>query len=191
MKIVKCDYTVKVNFEVKIIVLPFGCILINKVHCQKKCSGTQNLWNFVIWRGMNDAVLIFVSSYVQFYLRAKAVMTGCFSLLFPLKESKDHQNGFSKIVTYYSLALFVLIESWESFNRFLFAKQSLLVWFKVRQINPKSNWFFQTEACAQCTLLIKRFIFKECFRYFAVFYFDQQGGEVPKTIKKLIVFEFL
>ena len=31
-KIVKCDCAVKENFEVKIIVLTFGCILINKVH---------------------------------------------------------------------------------------------------------------------------------------------------------------
>ena len=31
-KIVKCDCAAKENFEVKIIVLTFGCILINKVY---------------------------------------------------------------------------------------------------------------------------------------------------------------
>ena len=31
-KIVKCDCATKENFEVKITVIPFGCILINKVH---------------------------------------------------------------------------------------------------------------------------------------------------------------
>ena len=31
-KIVKYDYAAKENFEVKIAVLPFHCILINKVH---------------------------------------------------------------------------------------------------------------------------------------------------------------
>ena len=30
-KIVKCGYAATENFEVKIIVFPFGCILINKV----------------------------------------------------------------------------------------------------------------------------------------------------------------
>ena len=30
-KTVKCYYATKENFEMKIIVLPFGCILINKV----------------------------------------------------------------------------------------------------------------------------------------------------------------
>ena len=29
--------------------------------------------------------------------------------------------------------------------------------------------------------------FKECFKYFAVFYFDQQRGGVLKTFKKLFV----
>ena len=32
MKIVKRDYAAKEKFEVKITVLPFGCILINIVH---------------------------------------------------------------------------------------------------------------------------------------------------------------
>ena len=51
----------KENFQVKITLLPFGCILINKVHW--KYSGTQNIWNFVIWRGMNFAKLISVCLY--------------------------------------------------------------------------------------------------------------------------------
>ena len=40
-KIVKCDYTAKKkNFEGKITVLPFSCILINKMH--SKYPGTKN-----------------------------------------------------------------------------------------------------------------------------------------------------
>ena len=35
-KIVKCDYTAKENFEVKVTVLPFGCILT-------KCIGKGNI----------------------------------------------------------------------------------------------------------------------------------------------------
>ena len=50
---------------------------------------------------MNEAMLIFVSPYSQFCLRAEAVMAARFSFVW---------NGFSKSVTYYSLALFLLIE---------------------------------------------------------------------------------
>ena len=61
----------------KIMVLPVCCILINKVHY----SETQNFWNFVIWKGMNDAKLIFASLYSQFCLRAEAVMVARFSFI--------------------------------------------------------------------------------------------------------------
>ena len=73
-KILKCDYAAKENYEVKVIVLTLGFILINKVHRQRKNSGTQNFWNFVIWRGVNDAKLIFRFPYFQFCLRVEAVM---------------------------------------------------------------------------------------------------------------------
>ena len=37
--------------------------------------------NFVIWRGMNDAKLIFVSPYFQFRVCAEAVMVAHFSFV--------------------------------------------------------------------------------------------------------------
>ena len=65
-KIVKCGYAGKGNFEVKIIVLPVDCILINKVHWWRKNSGTQNFWNFVIWRSTNDVKVMFESPIFSF-----------------------------------------------------------------------------------------------------------------------------
>ena len=53
---------------------------------------------------MSDAMLTFVSPYFQFCLHVEAVMVARFSFL------KKRKNGFSKIVTYYSLALFLVIE---------------------------------------------------------------------------------
>ena len=91
-KIIKCGYAAKKDFIVKIIVLPIGCILINKVHWQRKYSGTQNFWNFVIWRGNSDAMLIFVSPNFQFCLSTEAVMVACFS--FVIEEIKETLEWF-------------------------------------------------------------------------------------------------
>ena len=45
---------------------------------------------FVIWRGMNDAKLIFVSPYFQFCLRAEAVMVALFSFVIEgIKETLE------------------------------------------------------------------------------------------------------
>ena len=89
-KIVKCDCAAKENFEVKIIVLTFGCILINKVNWESKYLGTQNFWNFVIWRDMNETMLIFVSPCFQFCICAKAVMAACFSFVIEgIKETLE------------------------------------------------------------------------------------------------------
>ena len=49
-------------------------LYLNQQSTLVKSSGTHNFWNFVIWGGMNEAMLIFVSPYFQFCLRAEAVM---------------------------------------------------------------------------------------------------------------------
>ena len=90
MKIVKCDYAAKKYFEVNITVLPFGCILLNKMHW--KYSGTQNIWNSIIWRGMNDAKLIFVSPYFQFCLHTEVIMAAQF--FFIVEEIKETLEWF-------------------------------------------------------------------------------------------------
>ena len=69
-EIVECD-----KFEVTTASLPFGCIVINKYHWEKEHSGTQKFWNFVIWRCMSSAKLIFVSPYLQFCLWFEDAMT--------------------------------------------------------------------------------------------------------------------
>ena len=56
---------------------------------------------------MNDVMLIFVSLYFQLCLRAEALMVAHFSLVIErIKETEWLQQD----CTYYSLALFLLIE---------------------------------------------------------------------------------
>ena len=57
---------------------------------------------------MKDAKLIFVSPYFQFCLRAEAVIAAASPS--SSKEPNKHYSGFSKIVTYYSLAVFLVRE---------------------------------------------------------------------------------
>ena len=62
----------------------------------------------LIWRGANDAVLIFVSPYFEFCLSTEAAVVARFSFI--IEGIKETENGYSKNITYYSLALFLLIE---------------------------------------------------------------------------------
>ena len=60
------------------------------MHWLRKYSEIQNFWNFVIWRGMSNAKLIFVSPYFQFCLRAEAVMAAHFSFVIEgIKETLE------------------------------------------------------------------------------------------------------
>ena len=64
------------------VLLPFGCILINK-----KCIGKVNiqeleLLEFVIWRGMNDAKLVSVSPQFQLGYSRKNPNRGVEDILF-------------------------------------------------------------------------------------------------------------
>ena len=118
-KIVKCSYSAKENFEVKIILLPVGCILINKVHWERKYSETMNFCTFAIWRSMNVEKLIVVSPYFQFCLRAENVMGARFS--FVIEGIKEISEWFQWDCN------LIFSDSASCDRRFLYAKQSVLV----------------------------------------------------------------
>ena len=115
-------------------------------------------------------MLIFVSPYFQFSLRAEAVMVACLSFVIRrTKETiKKQYNGFSKSGIYYSLALFLLTEASCMQSNLGSSRQRLV---------PSAHCSSNTKLSrnVSCTSL-----------YFC---FNPHGGGVSKTIKKLKVFD--